>query len=67
MDQFRQGLCNDVKDLLLTFHEDLKFLREAIRRDVQCDTPIGTNVRFNSCNTSTSSQTHFEGAQLRLK
>ena len=24
MDQFRQGLRNDVKDLLLTFHEDPK-------------------------------------------
>ena len=30
MDQFRQGLRNDVKDLLLTFHEDLQFLTEAI-------------------------------------
>ena len=26
MDQFCQGLCNDVKDLLLTFHEDPKSL-----------------------------------------
>ena len=37
MDQFRQGLCNDVKDLLLTFHEDPKSLTEAISRAVQCD------------------------------
>ena len=37
MDQFRYGLRNDVKDLLLTFHEDLKSLTEAISRAVRCD------------------------------
>ena len=37
MDQFRQGLRNDVKDLLLTFHEDPKSLMEAISRVVRCD------------------------------
>ena len=36
MDQFRQGLRNDVKDLL-TFHEDPKSLTEAISRTVRCD------------------------------
>ena len=30
MDQFRQGLRNDVKDMLLTFHEDPNSLIEAI-------------------------------------
>ena len=30
-------LRNDVKDLLLTFHEDLKSLTEAISRAMQCD------------------------------
>ena len=37
MDQFRHGLRNDVKDLLLTFHEDPKSLTEAISRAVRCD------------------------------
>ena len=37
MDQFRQGLRNDVKDLLLTFHEDPESLTEAISRAVRCD------------------------------
>ena len=37
MDQFRQGLRNDVKDLLLTFHEDPKSLTEAISRAVRGD------------------------------
>ena len=37
MDQFRQVLRNDVKDLLLTFHDDLKSLTEAISRAVRCD------------------------------
>ena len=37
MDQFRQGLRNDVKDLLLTFPEDPKSLTEAISRAVRCD------------------------------
>ena len=37
MDQFRQGLRNDVKDLLLTFHEDPKSLTEAISQAVRCD------------------------------
>ena len=34
MDQFRQGLSNDVKDLLLTFHEDPKSLNKAISQAV---------------------------------
>ena len=37
MDQFRQGLRNDVKDLLLTFPEDPMSLTEAISRAVRCD------------------------------
>ena len=37
IDQFRQGLRNDVKDLLLTFHDDPKSLTEAISRAVRCD------------------------------
>ena len=37
MDHFQQGLRNDVKDLLLTFHEDPKSLTEAISRAVRCD------------------------------
>ena len=37
MDQFRQGLRNDVKNLLLTFPEDPKSLTEAISRAVRCD------------------------------
>ena len=37
MDQFRQGLRNDVKDLLLTFPEDPMSLTEAITRAVRCD------------------------------
>jgi hypothetical protein len=36
IDQFRQGLRNNVKDLLLTFH-DPKSLTEAISRAVRCD------------------------------
>ena len=40
MDQFRQGLRNDVKDLLLTFPEDPKSLTEAISRAVRCDNPL---------------------------
>ena len=34
MDQFQQGLCNDVKDLLLIFHEDPKSLTEVISQVV---------------------------------
>ena len=34
MEQFRYGLCNDVKDLLLTFLEEPKLLTEAISRAV---------------------------------
>ena len=34
MDQFHQGLCNDVKDLFLTFHKDPKSLTKAISRVV---------------------------------
>ena len=34
MDQFRQGLRNDVKDLLLTFPEDPMSLTEAISRAI---------------------------------
>ena len=37
MDQFRQGLRNDVKDILLTFHEDPKSLTKAISRAMRCD------------------------------
>ena len=37
MDQIRQGLVDDVKDLLLTFHEDPKSLIEEISRVVRCD------------------------------
>ena len=37
MDLFRYGLRNDVKDLLLTFHEEPKSLTEAISRAVRCD------------------------------
>ena len=37
MDQFRQGLRHDVKDLLLIFHEDPKSLTQVISRDVRCD------------------------------
>ena len=36
MNQFRQGLRNDVKDLLLTFHDDRESLTEAISRVVGC-------------------------------
>ena len=35
--QFRYGLRNDVKDLLLTFPEEPKSLIEAIGRAVRCD------------------------------
>ena len=37
MDQFHQGLWNDVKDLLLTFHDDPKSLTEAISRAMRYD------------------------------
>jgi hypothetical protein len=37
IDQFRQGLHNDVKDLLLRFNEDPKSLPEAISQAVRCD------------------------------
>ena len=37
MEQFRYGLRNDVKDLLLTFPEEPKSLTEAISRAVRCD------------------------------
>ena len=37
MDQFRQVLQNDVKDLLLTFPKDPMSLTEAISRAVRCD------------------------------
>ena len=37
MEQFRFGLRNDVKDLLLTFPEEPKSLTEAISRAVRCD------------------------------
>ena len=37
MDQFCYGLRNDVKDLLLTFHEDPRSLTEAVSRAVRCD------------------------------
>ena len=37
MDQFRQGFHNDMKDPLLTFHDDPKLLTKAISRAVGCD------------------------------
>ena len=37
MEQFRYGLRNDVKDLLLNFLEEPKSLIEAISRVVRCD------------------------------
>ena len=37
MEQFRSGLRNDVKDLLLTFPEDPKSLTGAISRAIRCD------------------------------
>jgi hypothetical protein len=37
MEQFRSGLREDVKDLLLTFPEDPKSLIEAISRAIRCD------------------------------
>ena len=42
--QFCQGLRNDVKDLLLTFHDDPKSPTEAISRVVRCD-----NRLFERC------------------
>ena len=40
MEQFRYGLQNDVKDLLLTFPEEPKSLTEAISRAVRCDNQL---------------------------
>ena len=40
MDQFRQGLRNDVKNLLLTFHEDPQSLTKAISRVVRYDSRL---------------------------
>ena len=40
MEQFRYGLRNDVKDLLLTFPEEPKSLTEAISRAVRCDNKL---------------------------
>ena len=37
MEQFRLGICSDVKDLLLTFPEDPRSLTEAISRAIRCD------------------------------
>ena len=37
MEQFRYGLRNNVKDLLLTFPEQPKSLTEAISHTVRCD------------------------------
>ena len=37
MEQFRFGLCNDVKDLLRTFLEEPKSVTEAISRPIRCD------------------------------
>ena len=37
MDQFHFGLHNDVKNLFLTFNEDLKLLRQVISQAVQYD------------------------------
>ena len=44
MEQFRYGLRNDVKDLLLTFPEEPKLLIEAINRAVRCN-----NRLFEQC------------------
>ena len=44
MDQFRQGLHNDVKDLLLTFHEDPKSLTEAISQVVDVTIDYSSNT-----------------------
>ena len=50
MDQFRQGLQNDVKDLLLTFPEDPMSLTEAISRSVRCDNRLSSDVlSANKC------------------
>ena len=59
MDPFRQGLCNDVKDLLFTFHEDPKSLIGAISRVVRCDNrlfeerskhqQVSTSINANIC------------------
>ena len=47
MDPFRYGLFNDVKDLLLTLHEDLKSLVKAISRAFWCDNWFGgPNIRL---------------------
>ena len=40
MEQFRYGLHNNVKDLLLTFPGEPKSLTEAISRAVRCDNPL---------------------------
>ena len=37
IEQFRYGLRNDVKDLLLTYLEEPKLLIEAISRAICCD------------------------------
>ena len=44
MKKFCYGLCNDVKDLLLTFPEEPKSLTKAINRVAQCD-----NRLFERC------------------
>ena len=40
MEQFRSSLRSDVKDLLLTFPEDLKSLTEVISRAIRCDSHL---------------------------
>ena len=40
MDQFHIGLCNDIKDLLLTLNEDHKSPIEVINQAIQCDNRI---------------------------
>ena len=57
MEQFRYGLRNDVKDLLLTFPEEPKSLTEAISRAVRCD-----NRLFERC-----SEHQFQMPRTRLE
>ena len=45
MEQFRYGLRNDVKDLLLTFPEEPKSLTEAISRAWDATTVFSNDVR----------------------
>ena len=75
-DQFREGLRNNVKDLLLTFHDDPKSLTEAISRVVRCDNrlferrsemptnvthPTNRNIYLCSRKSTTSIKAKFDG------